>query len=81
MACPDRRAESQGQHPDVASPVLPTAIDVYAVEAWVHWQHPDRGLLGAGAFTYWTAEHSGLLARIGRFVMLTADEQFQQRLR
>jgi EAL domain-containing protein (putative c-di-GMP-specific phosphodiesterase class I) len=40
-------------------------------EALVRWRHPDRGLLGPGAFLQ-TAEETGLIVAIGRYVLVRA---------
>ena len=47
---------------------------VYAVEALVRWQHPDRGLLLAAEFVP-QAERAGLLPELGAWVLATACEQ------
>lgn len=44
------------------------------VEALVRWQHPIKGPLGPDAFIE-TAEHSGLIAELGAFVLDTAARQ------
>jgi diguanylate cyclase (GGDEF)-like protein len=44
------------------------------VEALVRWNHPQRGLIVAGAFVG-LAEESGLIADIGRFVLTEACRQ------
>jgi EAL domain-containing protein (putative c-di-GMP-specific phosphodiesterase class I) len=42
--------------------------ELAAVEALVRWQHPTRGLVAAGEFMD-SAEESGLIASLGRWVM------------
>jgi len=44
---------------------------VAGVEALVRWQHPDRGLLGPGAFIE-AAEDSGLIVELGKQVLAAA---------
>lgn len=43
-------------------------------EALVRWQHPERGMVGPGDFVP-IAEETGLIARIGRFVLERACHQ------
>ena len=52
---------------------LPDAATV-GVEALVRWQHPDRGLLGPGAFLQ-IAEETGMVVPLGRFVLREALRQ------
>jgi EAL domain-containing protein (putative c-di-GMP-specific phosphodiesterase class I) len=47
---------------------------VTGVEALVRWQHPERGLLGPGAFMA-IAEQSGLVVELGRFVLSEASRR------
>lgn len=47
---------------------------VVAVEALMRWQHPERGLLAAGAFIQ-VAEESGLIVEIGDQVLSQAVAQ------
>jgi diguanylate cyclase len=44
---------------------------VCGAEALVRWQHPERGLLGPGEFIT-VAEHAGLIARLGDWVLREA---------
>ncbi|HJU47259.1 MAG TPA: EAL domain-containing protein, partial [Gaiellaceae bacterium] len=48
---------------------------VRGVEALVRWQHPERGLLGPGAFVP-LAERSGLVKELGRFVLEESVRQW-----
>ncbi len=50
---------------------------IRGVEALVRWQHPQRGLLDAGEFIP-LAERTGLITDVGRFVLATAAEQWQE---
>ena len=45
-----------------------------AVEALVRWEHEDRGLLGPAEFIA-VAEETGLITRLGRFVLEAATAQ------
>ena len=70
-----RRALARGElrvhyQPIVALP----AAEPVGVEALVRWQHPERGLLGPGAFLQ-TAEETGLVVPLGRFVLAQACRQ------
>jgi predicted signal transduction protein with EAL and GGDEF domain len=49
---------------------------IRAVEALVHWQHPERGLLTAGEFIT-AAERSGLVSQISRLVLAASARQWQ----
>lgn len=50
---------------------------VRGVEALLRWQHPERGLLAAGAFIT-DAERSGLAGEIRSFVLETSARQWQE---
>jgi diguanylate cyclase (GGDEF)-like protein len=50
---------------------------IRGVEALVRWQHPERGLLGPGAFVP-IAEGSGLVKELGRFVLDSAVRQLRE---
>ncbi|WP_323003476.1 EAL domain-containing protein [Denitromonas sp.] len=50
---------------------------ITGVEALVRWQHPDRGLLYPSAFIA-IAEESGLMPRIGRWILHAACQQARQ---
>ncbi len=50
---------------------------VVAVEALMRWNHPDHGLLNAGAFVE-LAEESGLIVEIGDFVLREAISQLSK---
>jgi len=47
---------------------------ILGTEALVRWNHPERGLLAAGAFIE-VAEHSGLIVELGRWVLEKAAKQ------
>ncbi|GGK98294.1 putative bifunctional diguanylate cyclase/phosphodiesterase [Mangrovihabitans endophyticus] len=47
---------------------------ITGVEALVRWQHPERGLLGPGAFVA-AAEQTGVIVGMGRWVLRTAVRQ------
>lgn len=47
---------------------------ITGVEALVRWQHPERGLLGPGAFVE-AAERTGLIVALGRWVLREATRQ------
>lgn len=51
--------------------------DLLAVEALVRWEHPSKGLLAAGEFIS-VAEETGLVAKIGRWVINEACEQLNK---
>jgi len=51
--------------------------EVLGVEALVRWQHPQRGLLGAGEFID-VAERSGLIVDLGRWALREASRQDAQ---
>jgi EAL domain-containing protein (putative c-di-GMP-specific phosphodiesterase class I) len=54
--------------------VMLSDVRLVGVEALVRWNHPQRGLIVAGAFVG-LAEESGLIADIGRFVLTEACRQ------
>jgi diguanylate cyclase len=49
---------------------------IRGVEALVRWEHPTRGLLPAAKFIA-TAEQSGLIGELGRFVLATSIRQWR----
>ena len=58
-------------------PQVDLALDrVTGVEALIRWQHPERGLLGPGAFLP-SVERSSLMRRITGFALREALEQAQ----
>ena len=50
---------------------------IRGVEALVRWQHPTRGLLSASEFVP-TAEQSGLISELGRFVLIAGIRQWRR---
>ncbi|MEV4410806.1 bifunctional diguanylate cyclase/phosphodiesterase [Catellatospora sp. NPDC049609] len=48
--------------------------ELYGVEALARWRHPERGLLGPAQFIP-VAEDSGMIDKVGRFVLRTACAQ------
>ncbi len=49
---------------------------ITGVEALLRWQHPERGLIGPGAFLN-TLEDCGLILPVGRWILRTACQQAQ----
>ena len=49
---------------------------ITGVEALLRWQHPERGLLGPGAFMN-TLEDCGLIRQVGKWILRTACQQAQ----
>ncbi len=49
---------------------------ITGVEALLRWQHPERGLIGPGAFLN-TLEDCGLILPVGRWILRTACRQAQ----
>ena len=49
---------------------------ITGVEALLRWQHPERGLIGPGAFLD-TLEDCGLILPVGRWILQTACRQAQ----
>ncbi len=49
---------------------------ITGVEALLRWQHPERGLIGPGAFLN-TLEDCGLILPVGRWILHTACRQAQ----
>ncbi|MGB5464974.1 MAG: EAL domain-containing protein, partial [Sedimenticolaceae bacterium] len=47
---------------------------ITGVEALLRWQHPERGLIGPGAFLN-TLEDCGLILPVGRWILRTACQQ------
>lgn len=73
-----RQALSEGELRVMYQPVLDLAHGrIEGFEALVRWQHPERGLLGAGEFTA-IAENTGLLPDIDRWVLREACTQMQR---
>jgi diguanylate cyclase (GGDEF)-like protein/PAS domain S-box-containing protein len=54
--------------------VLFATGEIIGAEALIRWQHPSRGLLGAGAFVD-VAEETGLVVPLGWWVMRQATHQ------
>jgi len=64
-----RRALDRGELRLHYQPIVSLqANEVVALEALIRWQHPTRGLLEPSEFL-WRAEETGLIERIGRWVM------------
>ncbi len=78
LAAQLQEAIDHGQLRLVFQPVvrLPGGSPI-GVEALVRWQHPARGLLAPGAFIP-TAEQTGLIVPLGRWVMVEACHQLGQ---
>ncbi len=70
-----RAIESDGLRLHYQPQVDIDAGKMYGVEALVRWPHPERGLVPAGEFIS-IAEDSGLIVRLGEWVMETAWAQF-----
>jgi diguanylate cyclase (GGDEF)-like protein len=70
-----RRAIGSGQLRVHYQPIVETGkARVLGVEALVRWQHPSRGLLGAGEFLA-VAEETGLIIPLGAEVLAAACRQ------
>lgn len=73
-----RRAISGGELALVYQPiVILRTRRIAGVEAFVRWQHPDRGLIPAAAFIP-AADESGLIVPLGQWVMHEACTQLAQ---
>ncbi len=64
-----RRALDRGELRLHYQPIVSLqANEVVALEALIRWQHPTRGLMEPSEFL-WRAEETGLIERIGRWVL------------
>jgi diguanylate cyclase (GGDEF)-like protein/PAS domain S-box-containing protein len=73
-----RRAISGGELALVYQPiVILRTRRIAGVEAFVRWQHPDRGLIPAAAFIP-AADESGLIVPLGQWVLHEACTQLGQ---
>jgi diguanylate cyclase (GGDEF)-like protein len=64
-----RRAIDRGEFRLHYQPIISLASrSVVALEALIRWEHPERGLMWPSQFL-WRAEETGLIERIGRWVL------------
>lgn len=70
-----RRALQRGEFRVLFQPIVSLASwRVVEVEALLHWQHPERGLISAGSFLA-LAEEVGLIEPLGRWAIAEACRQ------
>ncbi len=73
-----RRGIDRGEFQVYYQPIvsLPDG-NITAVEALLRWQHPERGLVSAAEFIF-AAEKSGLIDRMGEWMLQVACAQYEE---